>query len=212
MPSRSKLTLASRGLCATALVLWAGCKTSTYVLQVDAISQTGAVAQQTKEPHSYLVRSRNPQTAEDTLRYKEVSQYIKTALSGKGLYEAASAESADLIIEIDYGMETPRMKYETVSTPIMGMQAGPNTLQNILVKTSNGSLVYKQVGIPGAPVRRVVGWKEETEPVVVYEKYLKVSARANSEAVEGQPAPEVWSVNASAEDQSNALRKYMPIL
>jgi hypothetical protein len=30
--------------------------------------------------------------------------------------------------------------------------------------------------------------------------------------VEGRPAPEVWSVNVSAEDPSNELRKYMPIL
>jgi hypothetical protein len=212
MTPRFRLVSPHALLCAAALVSCAGCKTTTYVLQVDAISPRGEVVKQTDGPRSFKVRSSNPRVEEDSLRYHEVAQYIKTALSGKGLYEAATAESADLIIDIDYGMETPRMKYETVDTPIMGLQAGPPQLRNILVKTANGTVVYKQVGLPSTPVRRVVGWKEETEPVIVYEKYLKVSARENREAVEGKPPPEVWSVNVSAEDQSNELRRYMPIL
>ena len=48
--------------------------------------------------------------------------------------------------------------------------------------------------------------------MIVYEKFLKVSARANSETVEGRSPPEVWSVNVSAEDKSQELRKYIPIL
>ncbi|MNC94403.1 hypothetical protein D3C83_112470 [compost metagenome] len=49
-------------------------------------------------------------------------------------------------------------------------------------------------------------------PVIVYEKFLKVSARENKEATEGRAPAEVWSVNVSAEDKSQELRKYIPIL
>ena len=213
MPIPFRRILPLPALLAAALVGCGGCTSSTsYVLQVDAISQGARVAQQAKAPQSFKVRSSNPRVEEDSLRYHEVAEYVKTALSGKGLYEAPSAESADLIIEVDYGMETPRMKYETVDTPIMGLKPGPPQQYNILVRTSNGNLVYKQVGLPTTPIRSVVGWKEETEPVIVYEKYLKVSARENHEAVEGKAPPEVWSVNVSAEDPSNELRKYLPIL
>lgn len=202
MHSRPQSSLPTRSLFAAALLLGAGCKSTTYVLQVDAISQTGQVTQ-AAEPKSYRVRSRNASVADDSLRYNEVSAYIKTALSGKGLYEAPSAESADLIIDIDYGMETPRMKYQTVIKPIIVLTTSQPKPQSD--RSPNGGRTF-------LPIGKIAGWQEEAEPVVVYEKHLKISARENREAVEGRPAPEVWSVNVSAEDPSNELRKYMPIL
>ncbi len=202
-------------LLAGALVLLAGCNTTTYVLQVDAISQTAQTAQATplaKAPQSYRVRSHNPNIPEDNLRYREVSDYVKTALSGKGMYEAPSAETADVIIEIDYGMESPRMKYETVTAPIIVLQQGPSQMEIVSVRSTSGVVKDKVIRVPGTQFQKIVGWREEVEPIIVYEKYLKVSARENREATEGRPPPEVWSVNVSAEDQSNELRKYMPIL
>ena len=202
-----------RALLAGSLGLLAGCKTTTYVLQVDAISQTGQIAQKSTPPQSYHVRSSNPTIPEDNLRYIEVSDYVKTALSGKGMYEAPSADKADVIIEIDYGMDSPRMKYETVTTPIIVLQEGPAQREIVPVSTTaDGTTRYKVIRVPGLQIRKIVGWKEEIEPIIVYEKFLKVSARENREAMEGRQAPEVWSVNVSAVDQSNELRKYMPIL
>jgi len=211
MPSLPQSWISARGLLAAGVLLGAGCKSTTYVLQVDAISPTGPVAQQAEKPQSYRVRSHNPTVPEDSLRYGEVSGYIKTALSGKGLYEAPSAESADLIIDIDYGMETPRMKYETVIKPLIVISTSQAKPQPD--RSPGGSRTFLPISSgTGQPISKIVGWQEEAQPVVVYEKYLKVSARANREAEEGRPAPEVWSVNVSAEDPSNELRKYLPIL
>jgi len=205
-----------RVLLTGALVLLAGCKTTTYVLQVDAISQTAQTASATppaKAPQSYRIRPHNQNTPEDNLRYREVSDYVKTALSGKGLYEAPSVDAADVIIEIDYGMESPRMKYEEITKPILQMQEGIPQRELVPVgSNADGSTKYKVVRVPGLQSMKIVGWKEEIEPIIVYEKFLKVSARENREVTEGRPAPEVWSVNVSAVDQSNELRKYMPIL
>jgi len=202
-----------RVLMTTVVGLLAGCNTTTYVLQVDAISPAGQVAQQTKTPLSYHVRPGNPKITADTLRYKEVSDYVKTALSGKGMYEAPSPEAADVVIDIDYGMESPRMKYESVAKPILQMQEGIPQRETIPAGSNpDGSTKYKTIRVPGLQTMKIVGWKDEIEPVIVYEKYLKVSARENREMTEGRPPPEVWSVNVSAEDQSNELRKYMPIL
>lgn len=184
---------------ATGMLLAGGCRSATYVVQVDAISQPGQVAPKpAAEPQSFKVRPRNRQIAEDSLRYREVSGYIKTALSAKGLYEAPTAEAADLIIEVDYGMEAPRMKYQTVETPVVVLQ-------------QSQALPGGQ-GVVAPADGRVVGWNETNEAIVVYEKYLKVSARENQQPTEGRPPPEVWSVNVTAVDKSNELRKYLPIL
>jgi len=48
--------------------------------------------------------------------------------------------------------------------------------------------------------------------VTVYEKYLKMSARENKEAVEGRPAQEIWTVDVTSEGESRDVRKHLPIL
>jgi hypothetical protein len=46
----------------------------------------------------------------------------------------------------------------------------------------------------------------------VYEKYLKMSARENKEAVEGRPQQEVWTVDVTSEGESRDIRKNLPVL
>jgi hypothetical protein len=201
---------------AASLGLLAGCTTSTYTVQVDAISQPKVTAQAGPPPQSYYIHSKNPRLDETSLRYKEVSDYVKTALSGKGMYEAPKPEAADVVIDIDYGMDAPRVKFETVNTPVMVQTANSSETRVIehIVRLPDGTVkVYQeqvQVVVPGR--EEFVGMREEVTPLIVYEKYLKVSARENKETSEGQPAAEVWSVNVSAEDKSQELRKYLPIL
>ncbi len=202
---------------ATTLALFVGCSTTTYTVQVDAISKpTETAAQSARAPQSYHIRSKNPRLDETSLRYKEVSDYVKTALSGKGMYEAPSPEAADVVIDIDYGMDAPRVKFETISTPIILQTGGTyeTRQEQRIIRKPDGSIeviwVEVQVYIPGRT--EFMGVKEEVTPVIVYEKYLKVSARENKETSEGRAPAEVWSVNVSAEDRSQELRKYIPIL
>jgi len=212
-------TAVSRHLVAATLVAFAGflagCSTSTYTVQVDAISQpieqTGGA-----QPQSYYITSKNPRLDETSLRYKEVSEYVKTALSGKGMYEAPRPEKADVVIDIDYGMDAPRVKFETISSPII-MNTGnryETRMEQRSIRKPDGTIeviwVEVQVLVPGR--EEFLGMREEVMPIVVYEKFLKVSARENKEGVEGKAPAEVWSVNVSAEDRSQELRKYIPIL
>jgi hypothetical protein len=202
---------------AATLALFAGCSTTTYTVQVDAISKPTETASQTASaPQSYHIRSKNPRLDESSLRYKEVSDYVKTALSGKGMYEAPSPEAADVVIDIDYGMDAPRVKFETISTPIIMQTGGSYQTQREqrIVRKPDGTTevvwVDVQVYVPGTT--EFLGVREEVMPIIVYEKYLKVSARENKETSEGRAPAEVWSVNVSAEDKSQELRKYIPIL
>jgi hypothetical protein len=202
---------------AAVVALLAGCSTSTYTVQVDAIAQPArATAQAGAPPQSYHIRSKNPKLDETSLRYKEVSDYVKTALSGRGMYEAPKPELADVIIDIDYGMDAPRMKFQTVSSPVIKQEAAVTDYVQGSMIVDTGSMQFVNVPInverviPGKT--EIIGMREEVVPEVIYEKYLKVSARENKEASEGRAPAEVWSVNVSAEDKSQELRKYMPIL
>jgi hypothetical protein len=194
--------------------LFTGCNSSsTYTVQVDAIATPTEVGQPAPAAQSYHIRSHNPRLDESSLRYKEVTDYVRTALSGKGMYEAPSPDLADVVIDIDYGMDAPRVKFETVSNPIVVMVPGAVHMQEVPIRDRDGNIIgYRTIAVREPPRQEFMGMQESVQPVVVYEKFLKLSARTNKEADEGRAPPEVWSVNVSAEDKSQELRKYMPIL
>ncbi len=201
-------------LCLSGLAL-AGCETNgTYTVQVDAIAAPAEAGRPATTAQSYHIRAQNPTLDESSLRYKEVAGYVRTALSGKGMYEAPSPERADVIIDIDYGMDAPRIKYETISKPVFVDVAG-NVREEVeyIRDPSTGNIVGQRLVTIQEPDRREsLGTDESVKPVIIYEKHLKLSARANQETSEGRAPPEVWSVNVSAEDNSQELRKYIPIL
>jgi hypothetical protein len=202
--TRRRLLLA---LLAPAVVfLWAGCAT-TYEMKVDAISQP-----QAKDVTSYKIKTKNAAVEEDSLRGKEAAGFVKTALSGRGLYEASSAEAADVVVEVDYGMEAPRVRMERTSVPIYAQVGGGMRYEQVAVTDAKGVVSTRTVAVYDPPRTEMIGFQDVITPVRVYEKYLRISARENKEATEGKPAPEIWSVNVSNEDESKDLRKYLPLL
>ena len=209
-PALTCCTLAS-GL---ALGFLAGCKTSTYTLQVDAITRPAETGETVKSAGSYHIREDGLQPESSELRFKEVSDFIRTALSGKGMYEAPQREQADIIITIDYGMEAPRIRFDTMTRPVYVETKDQVTVSKEPVRDSSGMIVgYRDITIlEKAGGSEILGMKTEIVPEIVYEKYLKISARENVQTAEGRAPAEVWSVNVSAEDTSKELRKYIPIM
>lgn len=190
------------------LLLVSGCNSSnSYQVKVDAISKPAPAQTQ-----SYVLKSKDPRLGEENLRYKEAADFVRTALSGKGLYEAPSEDRADMVVELDYGMEAPRSKVERVSTPVYAQVGGGVRYESVPVTDSRGNVSYRTVAVYDAPRSELVGYDEVPRQITIYEKYLKITARENKPAAEGRPPAELWSIHASAEDESKDLRKYLPIM
>jgi hypothetical protein len=190
------------------VVIMAGCSTSpTYQVKVDAITKPTPANTQ-----SYKLKSKDPRLGEENLRYREAAEFVRTALSGKGLYEAPSEDRADMIVELDYGMEAPRSKIERVSTPVYAQVGGGVRYDSVPVVDSKGNTSYRTVAVYEAPKSELIGYDDMPRMVTIYEKYLKITARENKAASEGRPPSELWSIHASAEDESKDLRKYLPIM
>ena len=191
-----------------AVFVAAGCSTaSTYKVKVDAITKPTPVAAQ-----SYKLKSKDPRLGDESLRYREAADFVRTALSGKGLYEAPSEDRADMIVELDYGMEAPRAKIERVSVPIYAQVGGGVRYDSVPVADARGNISYRTVAVYEPPRSELIGYDEMPRQVMVYEKYLKITARENKAASEGRPPAELWSIHASAEDESKDLRKYLPVM
>ena len=193
-----------------ALLLWftPGCSTSsTYKVKVDAITKPVP-----NEVQSYKLKSKDPRLGEENLRYREAADFVRTALSGKGLYEAPSEDRADMIVELDYGMDAPRAKMERVSVPVYAQVGGGVRYDSVPVTDSRGNTSFRTVAVYEPPRNELVGYDDVPRMVTIYEKYLKITARENKSASEGRPPAELWSIHASAEDESKDLRKYLPIM
>jgi hypothetical protein len=194
---------------AACVFVFAGCTTSsTYKVKVDAItkpvSSTSGV--------SYKLKSKDPRLGEENLRYREAAEFVRTALSGKGLYEAPTEERADMIVELDYGMDAPRSKVERVSTPVYAQVGGGVRYDSVPVTDSRGNTSFRTVAVYDPPRNELVGYDDMPRMVTIYEKYLKITARETKAASEGRPPAELWSIHASAEDESKDIRKYLPIM
>ncbi len=207
---RRTAQLVAAGACA---LYWAGCSTSTYVVKVDAISKPStAESTPSGELQSYKLKSKNPALGEENLRYKEAADYVRTALSGKGLYEASSEDKADMIVELEYGMDSPRSKIESVSVPVYAQTGGGVRYEQVPTTDAKGNQSVRTVAVYDPPRTELVGYDDVPRQVTIYEKYLRITARENKPGGEGRPPAEVWSVSATAEDESKDLRKYLPIM
>ncbi|MBI4625439.1 MAG: hypothetical protein HY736_19740 [Verrucomicrobia bacterium] len=178
-------------LAAAVALLGAGCAT-THEVKVTSICRPTPA---NRDIASFNVRTRTRVAEEDTLRYKEAVQHIRTALSAKGLYEAPTAASADMIVEIDYGIAPPRVKYAERERAVFAVPGHPTDGRH-----------------PWDPTKEMVGYESTVYPVVIREKHLSIYGRENKPWAEGQPPGEIWRVEVCDEDESQDLRGHLPIL
>jgi hypothetical protein len=188
-------------------LLFSGCASST-VVKVDSLAKPNA-----GEAISYEIKNKNPLVTDDSLRYKEAAGFVKTALSGKGMYEAPPGAKPDMVVDLDYGLGPPISRREMLSEPIYMSVPGQVRTERVQVGTdSRGQPIYQTVTIQDPPTTEFVGFREYEVTVTVYEKFLKLSARENKESTEGRPASEIWTVDVTSEGQSRDLRKNLPVL
>ena len=183
-----------------------GCVNSTTV-KIDSLAKPKA-----EESVSYKIVNKTG-AADDSLRYKEASGFVRTALSGKGLYEAHDSEKADLVVSLDYGVGPPVSKRETVSEPVYVTLPGQVRVERVQVGNDrNGNPIYQTVTVQDPPRTEFAGYREYLVTVTVYEKYLRLNAAENKPAVEGRPPSEIWTVDVTSEGESKDLRKALPVL
>jgi len=205
--SPSRFALGKVGLLLAGGLFLVGC-TTTHTVKVDSLAKPKA-----EESISYEIKNRNPLVADDSLRFKEAASLVKTALSGKGLYEAPPNTKPDMVVDLDYGVGPPQMRRETVSEPVYITIPGQIRTERVQVGTdSQGRPIYQTITVQDPPTTEFAGFREYQITVTVYEKYLKLSARENSEPQEGRPQQEIWTVDVTSEGESRDIRRNLPVL
>jgi hypothetical protein len=161
---------------------------------------------------SYQLRDKSAGKDADSLRAQETVAMVKTALNGRGLYEAASSQTADMMIDVEYGMDKPKTHMEEMMVPIYAQNGGGIVYGPRQVVSATGAATTRTVPSLAPPGTQLIGYEPILVPVTTYEKFVRLSAREGRLPKEGAAAGDLWSVSISSEDESNDLRKYLPLL
>ena len=215
--------LKALGIAGVAALLTGGCA-STYTFKVDAINNP-----EVEELYSYKIVSTNPEVSEEDLEFKEAAEYIKTVLSAKGMYEAPDVEHADMIIDLSYGVGEPQVeyrkyyelvyatttdRYSTVATPVI---KGKGNKANRVIKANRAKAIRVNKTKRASRVNErnrveLVGLEEKVVPITVYEKHLRLTSRDNTQTDESEAPVQAWSIYVMNKDQSDDIRKYLPLM
>lgn len=208
LPVKRSLKTTSLILGAMVVAVWSTSCNSGYKVKVDSVAQPNA-----ENSVAYSIKTTNPELDPESLRFKEAERFVKTALSGKGLYEAPKPEMADMVVNLDYGISPPKIAQVLRREPIYATIPGRVSTQ--LVQSGvdkNGNPIYTTVTYQEPSRTEYIGDREYMETIVTYEKYLRLSARENKIVAEGQPPAEVWTVDVSTEGENRDLRRALPVL
>lgn len=182
-----------------AALAFAGCATPVHRVRIEATVNpppAGAPA-----PQSFWIKSRQNDPRVETLRYHEAIGHIKTALSGRGLYEAPNEAAADMVIEVDYGAAPKRQRVEVEDS----RRDAPRRERG----TDGDETAIAQAEPDDSPEAR----GEIMIDVSTFRKHLTLEARQNRAKPASADGPEfLWRVRVENEDESKDLRKYVPIL
>jgi hypothetical protein len=189
------------------VTLFSGCAT-TYRFKVDAVRNDEV----SEEKQSYQIVSANPEMDQEDLRFKEAEAFVKTALSSKGMYEAPAGTSAQMVVEVDFGMEEPRTKFQTVSEPVYALVGGGTRTVTVPVTDAKGNTRYVTYVVYDPPQRELIGFRDRVITYQVYEKYMRITARETPDQAGDRPPRELWSVYVVNEDEKDDLREYVPLM
>ena len=207
MSEKMKLPITATVI-ALVLLLTCGCEQNeAYSIKVDAVQNPEAAGLE-----SYTIKSSNAQVPEHDIWFKETEEYVKRALAGNGLYEAPNPESADMIVDIAWGVSEPLLEFEEWEEPVMvEMESGHSTI-TVQVQEGGGRSHPREVPVYTAPEQQIVGYEKHRRPVTRYEKYLRISARVNDKEKRKGAPEQAWSIYVTSKDESDDVRKYLPVL
>lgn len=189
------------------MAVFAGGCASSYEMKVKAVAKPA-----TTGTFSYRMVAANASEA-NTLRHREATAYVRSALAEKGLKESADAKSADLLITLDYGVGPPVSRPQLVSEPIYIYLPGRYRYERVQAGTDrNGNPVYQLVAVQEPPRTEFAGYSEYWITVTNYEKYLRLTAVENTIPPAGQSPAEIWDVDLRSDGESQDLRRALPIL
>lgn len=186
-------------LSAVVLAAWvlalAGCASATAPRHTVRIAS--AVDPAAKSGYAYVLAPDGPGRTDSDPFHAEVKARVRMALSQRGMYEAPSPASADIVVSFDYGEYPPQTQVTTVTEPVFVNSPMMGGVTDPMSRSSG------MMGGRGSSVVMV----ESLRVTQTQEKYFRLEARENTAA-----KARVWSVDATVEDEGTPIAECIPAM
>lgn len=141
-----------------------------------------------------------------------VADYVRAALSSKGLVEAGPGSSSGMVVEISFQAEPPRVETWTQTEDITVVVAKEIVTKTKKVRQPDGSKVKQTVTKVVPAHTEKAGERTRTNTVTLYPKYLRVTARGASDTALPGPMHRLWFVDVTNEDQTDQFESYLVLM
>jgi hypothetical protein len=196
-------------LALAAALLLSGCATR-YQVRLDALSELpqGPLA---RGAQTYVLASETPEVEASDLFFKEVTRHVETALRQAGFRPAAAGAAPDLRIGVKAYLSEPIVETRSYSDPIYIDSPGYSHIVRVPVMDKQGKFVrYAYTRYWSGPRTRFAGYVDRDRQITVYDKVLRLSARALDGA--GAAGDEVWSLTVALRGESTDYRSALPYM
>lgn len=183
-----------------------GCATRTFT--VDAVKSDDVTA----SGDGFVVVNGNPERDDDDAMVRAAADYVRTALSSKGKYEAPANVDPHIVVEVDFGSEAPKSEVIEHQEAIYRTVRSPGTYVTETYTDENGKTRTVVRYIPGEEREEFAGWQTHRIVLTVYPKYLRITARSVPEEGDDGPPRELWSVYVTNEDGEQSMSETLPLL
>jgi len=200
----------SSSLRATAVVILfgafvTGCATS-YHIDVDALQNPRAV----QSGYSYRIEAIDPSKSSSDAHFEEVAALVRTALSGRGMYEAPDGDEPSVIVELDYGVGPVQTRLVATNRAESGISQRVDPITGRVTSINTDPRMGPAGTMPGVSAGRTgSGYQQK----YIFEKYLTIVGRETStDVATGEPRVELWRVHVTVEDDGDDVSKYITVL
>lgn len=203
-------TIPSLFVLAALALFTSGC-TTTYFMQVDALSSDIRAGQTVAaETVTFRFADTASSDADDSLRVRQLQRQVQTALATRNMIPASQGQSADVVIHARARISDPLTETDQFSEPVYFRTGGVHRVVATPVRAPDGSVsfIYSTVWIP--PRTEFAGFANRNRNVTVFQKELMLSARIDDGSPRG--GEEVWNITVTARDAVSDLRAHIPFM
>lgn len=162
---------------------------------------------------SYRLATTDPTAGADVVQHREIVASVQAALAAQGMREVARGAVADLVVSLEYRVGPPHNGQISENEAVFEITPGGVHEEAVPVGLgSTGSTIYEMRKVKEPDIKIYAGEHAVTVTRRVYEKRLRLSARANDLRASGGLGREAWSVELIAEGQRRDFRKMLPVL
>ncbi len=176
-----------------------------YNITIDSLASPSSLSKKT-----YMILPGNEGVKENDLQFQEFAGHLMRVLDAKGYNSAGSAEEADVVIFLAYGIGDPRTHHYSYRFPTWGT-TGYSSATSIIAKTDGDKTTYRSI-TTYMPNYGITGYDTYLSSRTTYLRFATITAYDYESFKNSEEEIQLWKTTITSAGASDDLRRAFPVL